>query len=88
MRTFLARLFGSRAVFPRWFHDIVRGDMKVVIGQDLSRLGEPEIVLKFFRREKFGAWKATGNFPYLEVGHLKAMLAECDRYMQQLTLGR
>jgi hypothetical protein len=73
-----------KAFFPRWFNEFIKGNLKMLIGQDLSATGEPEVVLRFASRETYGRWKTIGQVRYLDVPNLKLLIVESERAMRAL----
>lgn len=81
-----SRLFRKqhKYVFPRWFHEELQGNLKVVVGQDLSPEGIPEVVVQLLSRSNFGKWKTIGTFRYLDVPSLKILLQKTETYMRSI----
>ncbi len=60
--------------------------MKVVVGQDLSSDGIPEVVVQLLSRSNYGKWKTIGTFRYLDTPSLKILLQKTDAYMRSIIL--
>lgn len=79
-------LFRRHKFFPRFFHEEIQGNMKVVVGQDLSSDGIPEVVVQLLSRSNYGKWKTIGTFRYLDTPSLKILLQKTDAYMRSIIL--
>ncbi|MGC3970605.1 MAG: hypothetical protein QM775_25700 [Pirellulales bacterium] len=88
LKKLFQRFFGwqRKYVFPRWFHEELQGNLKVLVGQDLSPEGIPEVVVQLLSRSNFGKWKTIGTFRYLDTPSLKVLLQKTDTYMRGIIL--
>jgi hypothetical protein len=84
---FLKRLIFGRRKFPWWFHEFIRGSFKVAVGQDITKKGDLEVIMRFSSRERFGEWKQVGQFRYLDSQQLKQLLGDVDSYVRSLVVG-
>ena len=77
-------LFRKKHLFPRWFSEIHRGNLKCQIGQDLASTGEPELVVQYLRRENYGKYKVIGRVRFLDFPYLKELEVDIERYVRSL----
>ncbi len=73
-----------RILFPRWFFESTKGTLMARLGQIRDDGGNPEIVIRFEARGKYGRWKPIGTFRYVDSVHVQYLLMEADKTMRKL----
>jgi hypothetical protein len=77
------RLHHRRARFPRFYYESLQGRLKARIGQDLTKKGQPEVVIDFLVRDDDNwKWKPAGRFRYLDIREVRRLLDETDKFVR------
>jgi len=66
---------------PRWFHEFTRGDIKSRLGH---KKGDPDFVIEFLIRKKFGVWKPFAKFRFVDIPTVEQHFREAQEALRKL----